>query len=75
MGAFMRIGSFLMLLIIAWRYGDWKNWRFYSTTIVFIMVVNLVTSFLTYDHTLWYFHKSKFFPNDTIVDLWVTFTG
>ncbi|HJV45833.1 MAG TPA: CBO0543 family protein [Bacillota bacterium] len=70
---FMRIGMFLVLLITNWRLANLKNYRLYYPTIAFIMVINLVASYLTYDHPLWYFQKSKLFPNDAMVDLWLTF--
>lgn len=70
---FMRIGMFLVLLLTNYRYGNLRNFRLYYPTITFIMVINLVASYLTYDHPLWYFQKSKFFPNDAMVDFWLAF--
>ncbi|SEC04458.1 hypothetical protein SAMN05443246_2778 [Paenibacillus sp. GP183] len=54
---------------------DWRNWRKYYPTILFTISVDLIFSVLTYEHSLWYFHKALFIPNHTLHDLWINFTA
>ena len=56
----------ILLLLVTWRYGDWRNWRKYYQTILFIVLVNLFSYVLTFDYPLWLFHESFFIPNRMI---------
>jgi hypothetical protein len=68
---------FPLILVLASLFvvKDWRNWRQYYPTILFTISVNLISSVLTYEHSLWYFHKALFIPNHTLHDLWINFTA
>ena len=34
--------STVLLLVLTWQFGDWRNWRKYYPTILFIVLVKLV---------------------------------
>lgn len=53
----------ISLLIVTWRYGDWRNWRKYYPTILYIVLVNLFSYVLTFNYPLWLFHKTFLIPN------------
>ncbi|MCF8568291.1 hypothetical protein LLE49_26570 [Alicyclobacillus tolerans] len=42
-------------MAIAWRFGDWRNWKKYQSTILYFMMCDLLYNFLTYNHPLWYY--------------------
>ncbi len=65
----------MILLVFALIYVDWKNWRIYYSTIIFVIGVNFFISLLTYEHPLWLFHKSFLVPNHTIADFFIAFTN
>ena len=62
----------LVSVIIAWKWGDWRNWRLYYPTIVFLMLGDLIQMVITYNYPLWTYN-SQFFSH-TISNLIVTFT-
>jgi hypothetical protein len=49
--------SFIILIIISiflcWKYGDWKNWRLYYPTILYMVIGNLTCDILVYRNPLW----------------------
>ncbi|QBP40172.1 CBO0543 family protein [Paenisporosarcina antarctica] len=51
------------LIFVTWRYSDWRNWRKYYSTILFISIVSLLSFILTTDYPLWLYNESFLFPN------------
>jgi hypothetical protein len=66
---------FAILIASLFVVKDWRNWRQYYPTILFVFSVILISSVLTYNHSLWHFHKALFIPNHTLHDLWMDFAG
>jgi len=64
-----RIVLLLAFIIIAYFLGDWNNLEKYYPTILFVMVVNVTASFLTYHHTLWNFNPDYLVKTYTIIEL------
>lgn len=62
-------------LAAAWRWGDWRNWRGYYPTVLYVIGVQLVVSILTYEYSLWYFRPALFVPNHTVADFLIAFTN
>jgi hypothetical protein len=67
------IGQFLWILA-AWRWADWRNWKNYHSTILYMIVFSLLYDVLTYNHSLWIF-SDFFLPTHTLNSLAVTFVG
>ncbi len=40
-------------ILVAYKWADWKNWKKYYPTILFMITGDLVYNFLTYNHPLW----------------------
>jgi hypothetical protein len=53
------IGSFLWILA-TWKWGDWRNWKKYQSTILYMIVFSLLFDVLTYNHSL--FLVTFFYP-------------
>jgi hypothetical protein len=73
--SYLRLVFPFILLIGVWRFGDWKNWKKYYPTILFIICVDFFISILTYEYPLWTFQRSLLIPNHTITDFFITFTS
>ncbi|MBA2940138.1 hypothetical protein HZF08_17630 [Paenibacillus sp. CGMCC 1.16610] len=65
----------LLCLIAAWLFGDWRNWKTYYPTILFAICVDFLVSLLSYNYSLWVFHKSAVTPNHTIADFMIAFSN
>ncbi|WP_200411482.1 CBO0543 family protein [Virgibacillus salexigens] len=69
------IYNFLFLLA-GWRWGDWRNWEKYYSTILFFIINDMINNFLTYNHPFWNFKESiypLFFFNHTTISLTIMF--
>jgi len=40
-------------ILVAYKWADWRNWKKYYPTILFMSFSNLTYIFLTYNHPLW----------------------
>lgn len=47
----------LVILILAIRWGKWKNWHRYYPTMLFFSLSNFVCGFVTYNYPLWEFES------------------
>jgi hypothetical protein len=74
-GSYIRLLFAFLYLIASWCFGDWRNWRKYYPTILFVIIVNFATCILTYNHSLWYFEKTLFMPNNTLINFFISFTS
>jgi len=59
-------------IAICYKLGDWRNWRKYYSTILFLILSNVVCILLTYKHTLW-LHETEII-NHTFCDLFICIT-
>ena len=48
----------VILILIAWRWGDWRNWSRYYATILFFIVGDFACTILTYQYPLWQFESA-----------------
>jgi hypothetical protein len=64
-----RLCLVLAFLVAAVKWADWKNRAKYYPTILFVMVVNLAASFLTYHHILWNYNPDAMVKSQTIIEL------
>ena len=47
-------------IFLAWKWGDWRNWKSYYPTILFLIIGDLSYISLTSDKTLWQYESSIF---------------
>lgn len=66
---FFRVLLLSSFLVAAIKLGDWKNWQRYYPTVLFVMVVNLAASFITYHHILWNYNPDIFVQTQTTIEL------
>lgn len=43
----------ILFFLICLKWGDWKNWRKYYPTILYVIVWDLLYNFFTVNHPLW----------------------
>jgi hypothetical protein len=53
----------------AWRWGDWKNWEKYYPTVLFMLLVNMGASFITYHHGLWNYSPDALVKSQTVAEV------
>lgn len=57
-----------LYLWAGFKWGDWKNWKQYYPTILFLILGDFLYNFLLYNHSMWEFHD-LILPNHTTVTL------
>lgn len=58
----------LLYLAAGYKWGDWRNWRKYYPTILFLFIGDLLYNFLLYTRSMWVFHD-LILPNHTTITL------
>lgn len=64
------VGGFLFA---AWRWGDWRHWRDYYPTMLFVTTVNFSASYISYHHPLWIFNPGALVSSETVIEVISTF--
>lgn len=59
-------------IIIAWKRGDWRNWKKYQATMLYVAMGNLIYLFLYYDHYLWQY-QGVIITKVTVIEMLFTF--
>ncbi|WP_407312310.1 CBO0543 family protein [Desulfosporosinus sp. SB140] len=55
----------LISILIAWKWGDWRNWKLYYPTILYFIIGDLCYIILSNDKPLWKY-ESPVFSSDFI---------
>ncbi|MFD1039248.1 CBO0543 family protein [Virgibacillus byunsanensis] len=53
----------VLFLLAGFKWGDWKRWRYYYPTILFLICVDLLKNFLLYDYRMWTYQETFFGEN------------
>jgi hypothetical protein len=65
------------LLFAAWRWSDWRNWKKYYPTVLFLILFDFFYNVITYNYFLWKFEAVTFdkfiYRNHTLIDLGIAF--
>ncbi|WP_449622412.1 CBO0543 family protein [Robertmurraya sp. Marseille-Q9965] len=65
-------------IVAGWKWGDWRNWEKYYSTILFFIVGDLIYNFLLYNYSMWHFHTSfdkAILPNHSLISLAIEFVS
>lgn len=68
----MELIVLIIVILATWRWGDWKNWHKYQSTMLLSCVGNLLYNFIYSSHRLWKM-QPNFFPNFISMELFYTF--
>ncbi|WP_408011049.1 CBO0543 family protein [Pseudalkalibacillus sp. A8] len=49
----MHLSLGILSIFAVWKWGDWKNWRKYHATILYLISMNLLYFFLCKDQLMW----------------------
>lgn len=71
---FFRVLLLLGFICSSLYWVDWSKWQIYYPTMLFVITVNLVASYLSYHHTLWLFHPDPLVTTHTVLNLLSTFS-
>ena len=47
----------VIMLLCAWKWGDWRNWKAYYPTMLFFALGDFAYGLLTYNYPLWEFES------------------
>ncbi|WP_311201045.1 CBO0543 family protein [Niallia taxi] len=61
-------------LLAAYKWGDWRNWKLYYPTILFLIIGDFLYNFLLYKKSMWVFHD-LILPNHTIITILAMFVS
>ena len=50
----------ILFLLVAIRWGDWRNWKRYYPTILFIIGSDLLKNAILHDHRMWEYQETVF---------------
>lgn len=65
----------LIVILAAWKWGDWRNWRFYLPTIQYFIIGDLLYNLFTWEYRLWlYPTPPNILPNHLLNNLFIMFT-
>jgi hypothetical protein len=65
----------IFFLLFAWRFGDWKNWKQYYPSMLYMVLNAIIFNLITYEHPTWEWNDiTGVFPNHTLLDVWIIFT-
>lgn len=64
----------IFCLLLMWRFGDWKNYKKFYSTILFMIMGDLMYNLFTYQAPTWKYNPDFLLLNHTIVNLWVMIT-
>lgn len=64
----------ILFMLCAYRWGDWKNWHKYYSTMLFMGFGDLAYNCLFHDKMLWEYHSCIFpsVPHIILTLLWIT---
>lgn len=68
----MHLTIAILVLLAGLKWGDWKNWPLYYSTVLYMIVFNLLFNVLTYNYPIWMYERS-ILPNHTLIDILNTF--
>ncbi|WP_071393340.1 CBO0543 family protein [Bacillus tuaregi] len=57
-----------LYVIAGYLWGDWRNWKTYYPTILFLILGDFLYNFLLYQKSMWLFHD-LILPNHTLITL------
>ncbi len=64
-----------LFLVAGIKWGDWKGWRYYYPTILFLISVDLFKNFLLYNYDMWSYQEVFFgeilLQNHTIINIMI----
>lgn len=47
----------VIMALVAWKWGDWRNWKLYYPTMLYFIIGDFLYGLLTYNYALWEFES------------------
>ena len=64
----------IFYMIAGYKWGDWRNWKQYYSTILFFIIGDFLYNFLLYKQSMWLFHD-LILPNHTTITILAMFVS
>jgi len=71
----MQIIAWGIYAAAAYFLADWRNWRKYYPTYLFMLVANFFAAIVTFNHTLWIFKPTFLLANHTLTEFYIAFVA
>jgi len=72
--SYIRLMLPFIYFILVMKCGNWRNWKKYYPSILFVICVDFFICILTYKYSLWEFQPSFLIPNHTTAEFLLVFT-
>ncbi|MBM6618811.1 CBO0543 family protein [Bacillus suaedaesalsae] len=69
----MHIIITLLLILLAFLKGNWRDWQKYSTTIMYVIICNLLYNVICQDYYLWRYEPDFLLHSHSLTDLLYSF--
>ena len=73
-GESMHVAIAFLTIIASFKWGDWKNWHKYHSTMLYIMAGGLLYEYIVSNHTLWEFHPDFLYGHKMTVIVYAMLT-
>ena len=70
----MHVAITLLTISASFKWGDWKNWREYHASMLFISTGGLLYEYIVKEDTLWKFHPDFFYGHEMVVIIYALIT-
>ncbi|MBB3110180.1 hypothetical protein FHS18_002247 [Paenibacillus phyllosphaerae] len=70
----MHVALALFSIFCAWRWADWRNWKLYHPTMLYITCGGFLYEYLTKDQTMWMFHPDFLYNHTVTVVVYAVLT-
>jgi hypothetical protein len=70
----MHVAIALLTIFASFKWGNWKSWREYHASMLFIATGGLLYEYIVKENTLWKFHPDLLYGNDMTVIVYALIT-
>lgn len=64
----------IMWAFIVYKWGDWRNWRQYQASILYVIAADFLYNFLCYRYSMWEYPPNLIFSTHTATSLFYSLT-
>ncbi|QOR67696.1 hypothetical protein IM538_06060 [Cytobacillus suaedae] len=62
----MHVGITIAVLLVVYWKADWRNWKHYHPTLLYVVICNLLYNFLCAEYLLWKYNPDFFFNHNSV---------
>src|SRR4051812_2897130 len=70
----MHVAIAVLTVLASFKWGNWKHWREYHASMLFIATGGLLYEYIVKENTLWRFHPDFLYSNEITVIVYALIT-